>query len=314
MVSSYFLLKIKGINTNSSVNIVIPKGTNVNLVVEPSYSNNSNNNTLNYSNSFNNSNNFQINQNTQSYNPNFSCTVDSNGVPIGTQDFLNFANFSETSNSINQQNNTQNSNSFQNQTNNSQNSTQNFIPMSLSGTVLSIPNSFSVSQSNVIVGAMTISIKDQKSNIIDLQVKSEDLVQDIIDRYKIKSGLKSPFSLKKGSKTLCPRASLQSEGINNGDVIDVVLEMDENTKKKIEECLKKGEIPFIITSSIGSMAFFGKPDIQFKVFKNQYKTKFKNDYIFLYDGNCINDNNETKTIKELGIKPLSKIVAMPKVK
>lgn len=302
--------KLIGINNNTgTVNITIPKGTNVNILLQKdSY----NNVPLNYSNSFNNTNNFQINQNTQLYNPNFSCTVNSNGIPLGTQDFANFADFADftqTSNTINQ-NSFQDS--FQNQTNNSQNATQNIIPTSLSGTIISVPNSFSVSQSNIILGAMTICIKDQKNNLINLQVKSEELVKDIIERYKIKSGSNSNFYLKKGNRTLCPRATLKAEGINNGDEIEAVLEMDEKTKKKIEECLKKGEIPFIITSPFGSMAFFGKPDIQFRVFKNQYKTKFNNDYIFLYDGNSINDNNDTKTIKELGIKPLSKIVAMKK--
>lgn len=171
---------------------------------------------------------------------------------------------------------------------------------------------------------------------MSLQVNQDDLIIDIIQKYKTKLGKQNIESITFYTQEnifLQPNIQLKNTGLQNFSIINAKIEYKQNppmniaseqnsfqsnrqisreesllTKKKIKENLKKGYITFIIfSSSLKPKTYISRPNDYFKLIEDDYKLSNPGkDIIFLYDGKRLTPD---KTLKEQKIKHLCKIVA-----
>ena len=183
------------------------------------------------------------------------------------------------------------------------------IPQELSGTILSISN-FSVSNENIVIGGITLYIKDDKGNTFEVQANRTDLISRVAERYRNVAKIDNEyriFLMKKTGEGLHRKLSLEAQGIGDKDVL-IAKQLDDEMRKKLKDKIKKGLTFFIIDSEFGKEAFYGKGNIHFKIFANKFREKYPGKkFTFRYSGITIND--EMKTIEELGFEQSERIFA-----
>ncbi len=183
------------------------------------------------------------------------------------------------------------------------------IPSELSGTILSVSD-FSLSDSNIIIGGITIYVKDDKGKIFKVQANPNDLIVNIMERYRHVAKINNDyriFLMKETGEGLHRNMSLEAQGIGDKDTI-LAKQLDDEMRKKLKENIKKGLTFFIIDSEFGNEAFYGKGNVMFKMFADKFRAKHPGKkFSFRYSGMVIND--ETKTIEELGFEQSERVFA-----
>ena len=174
------------------------------------------------------------------------------------------------------------------------------LPKELNGTIISIPD-FSLSNTNIIIGGITVYIKDDKGNIFEIQANPKDLIVDVSERYRNVAKINNNyriFLMKESGEGLHRQMSLDAQGIKNKDII-LAKQLNDEMRKKFKEKIKDGLTFFIIDSQFGNEAFYGKGNVNFKIFADKFRKKHPGkQFIFRYSGMIIED--EMKTIEELG--------------
>lgn len=167
------------------------------------------------------------------------------------------------------------------------------------------------------ISNLTIIIKNNNFRDIQLQVTSDILVKDIIEKYKnkLEKNINDDIGLKKGDGSyLPPKKTLCELGIKNMENIFVENEEEyikrkekEEFKKIIKEKLKKGLYTIAIRSSdLKNEYYFVRPNIKFEVLAEEFKAKNPNKKCyFLFQGKKV---DEKRTLEELNIKHLSVII------
>ena len=183
------------------------------------------------------------------------------------------------------------------------------LPKELSGTIISISD-FSLSNTNIIIGGITLNIKDDYGNTFEVQANPKDLIIDVAERFRNVAKInnnKRIFLMKENGEGLHRKMSLEAQGIKNKDVI-IAKQLTDEMRKKLKENIKKGMTFFIIDSEFGNEAFYGKGDVKFKIFADKFKAKYPGkNFIFRYSGMIIKD--EMKTIEELGFEQSERVFA-----
>ena len=183
------------------------------------------------------------------------------------------------------------------------------LPKELNGTVISIPD-FSLSNTNIIIGGITLYIKDDKGNTFEIQANSKDLIIDVAERYRNVAKINNNyriFLMKENGEGLHRKMSLDAQGVKNKDII-LAKQLNDEMRKKFKEKMKEGLTFFIIDSQFGNEAFYGKGNVNFKIFADKFRKKFPGkQFIFRYSGMTIDD--EMKTIEELGFEQSERVFA-----
>ena len=183
------------------------------------------------------------------------------------------------------------------------------FPKELSGTILSISN-FSVSNENIVIGGITLYIKDDKGNTFEVQANRTDLISRVAERYRNVAKIDNEyriFLMKKTGEGLHRKLSLEAQGIGDKDVL-IAKQLDDEMRKKLKDKIKKGLTFFIIDSEFGKEAFYGKGNVHFKIFADKFREKYPGKkFTFRYSGITIND--EMKTIEELGFEQSERVFA-----
>lgn len=183
------------------------------------------------------------------------------------------------------------------------------IPQELSGTILSISN-FSVSNENIVIGGITLYIKDDKGNTFEVQANKTDLISRVAERYRNVAKIDNEyriFLMKKTGEGLHRQLSLEAQGVGDKDVL-IAKQLDDEMRKKLKDKIKKGLTFFIIDSVFGREAFYGKGNVHFKIFADKFREKYPGKkFTFRYSGIPIND--EMKTIEELGFEQSERVFA-----
>ena len=193
---------------------------------------------------------------------------------------------------------------------------------------------------------LTIFIKSEFGTI-QLQVKSSEKVSDVIEKYKCKlqkDNIKNIYFYTEGNLFMDSNIKLEEFNLQNNSKINAKIEFNNNIniinnnntqmaynenirmKKKtylnseisseklselkevIKEKNKQGLLAIVIINPTQKSEFFYvEPDIKFKIVVEKYKEAHpNNEWFFLFNGLIIDSE---KTIKELNIKNLSKILA-----
>ena len=167
-----------------------------------------------------------------------------------------------------------------------------------------------------------IIIKSSELQDMELYVNSNDYVKDVIQKYKTKiqnDKVNIIFKNNEG-KELLPYKTLGDHEIRDMSIIyasnensekgnnELTPQQIEKIKNIMKEKKKQGLITIIIfNTTLGNQFYFVEKNVKFqkvaKLFKEQNPRK---NWFFLFDGLKI---DEEKTLKELGIKMLSKILA-----
>ena len=180
-----------------------------------------------------------------------------------------------------------------------------------------------------------INIKSE-FGLMSLQVNSDDLINDIIQKYKSKLGQQNVEYISFYSQDnifIKPSLQLKNTGLKDNSTIIAKIEYKKNIitketnnnsnfnpnmnlsredaialKKKLKENARKGLITFIILNpSLKPETYFAKPNDRFQVYIDDYKLKNPGkQFYFLYKGLQISPE---QTIKEQKIQNLSKILA-----
>lgn len=181
---------------------------------------------------------------------------------------------------------------------------------------------------------ITIIIKSQIKDI-HIQVKLDDIIKDIIIRYKSKlqnDKINVLAFRNESGKILFPNHKLRDIGIKDMSIIYADLEFEEEENKdqdskindnleyeeisksdledlklKMKKKLKEGLITIQIhNNKLGTQFFFVNPKVKFKVVAEQFNKKNpgKNWY-YLYNGKIVDLDD---TLSKLKIKMLSKIL------
>ena len=183
------------------------------------------------------------------------------------------------------------------------------LPKELSGTIISIPD-FSLSNPNIIIGGITLYVKDDKGNTFEVHANPKELIKDVIERYRYVAKIDNDyriFLMKKSGEGLHRQMSLDAQGVQDKDEI-IAKQLSDEMRKKIKENIKNGLTFFIIDSELGNEAFYGKGDVKFKIFADKFREKHPGKkFIFRYSGMTIND--EMKTIEELGFEQSERVFA-----
>ena len=184
-----------------------------------------------------------------------------------------------------------------------------FIPEEISGTLISISN-FSVSNENIIIGGITLHIKDDNGNIFEVQANPKDLIIDIIERYRKVANIKNNhriFFMKENGEGLHRKMSLEAQGVGDKNII-LAKQLDDKMRQNLKEKIKKGFIYFMIDYESESQAFYGKGNVMFKIFADKFREKYPGEkFSFRYNGDTIQD--EKITIEELGFNQGERIFA-----
>ena len=173
---------------------------------------------------------------------------------------------------------------------------------------------------------ITIIIKNNKLNDITLQVNSDNLIKDVITKYQSKlqnDKIKNIFFKKEDGKYIVPEKKLEEVGIKNNSII--YAEYDEenenlygipeselvNLKKTMKEKLKQGLITIqIINNELGSDFYYVDKNVKFIMLADQFKNKNPGkNWFFIAKGKVIDEKSQEKTLKELGFKMLTKVLA-----
>ncbi len=193
---------------------------------------------------------------------------------------------------------------------------------------------------------MSIFIKSEFGTI-QLQVNSSDKVGDVIEKYKCKlqkDNIKNIYFYTEGNLFMDSNIKLEEFNLQNNSKINAKIEFNNNIniinnnntqmaynenirmKKKtysnseisseklselkevIKEKNKQGLLAIVIINPTQKSEFFYvEPDIKFKIVVEKYKEAHpNNEWFFLFNGLIIDSE---KTLKELNIKNLSKILA-----
>lgn len=183
------------------------------------------------------------------------------------------------------------------------------FPTEISGTILSIPD-FSLSNTNIIIGGITLYFKDDKGNTFEIQANPKDLIIDITERYRHVAKINNNhriFLMKENGEGLHRNMSLEAQGVQDKDII-IAKQLNDEMRKKLKDNIKKGLTLFIIDSQFGNEAYYGKGDVKFKVFADKFREKNPGKkFIFRYSGMVIKD--EMKTIEELGFEQTERVFA-----
>ena len=183
------------------------------------------------------------------------------------------------------------------------------IPTEISGTILSISD-FSISNENIVIGGIKIKIKNDNDEIYEIQVNPKDLIENIAEKYRKMAKINNNhriFLMKEDGDGLHRKMSLDAQGVKDGDII-VVKQLDNETRKKLAEKIKKGLPFFIIDSEFGNEAFYGKGNVMFRTFADKFREKHPGKkFIFRYRGMVIKD--EKKTIEQLGFEQSERVYA-----
>ena len=183
------------------------------------------------------------------------------------------------------------------------------FPLELSGTILSISN-FSVSNENIVIGGITLYIKDDKGNTFEVQANRTDLISRVAERYRNVAKIDNEyriFLMKKTGEGLHRQLSLEAQGIGDKDVL-IAKQLNDEMRKKLKDKIKQGLTFFIIDSEFGKEAFYGKGNVHFKIFADKFREKYPGKkFTFRYSGIPIND--EMKTIEELGFEQSERVFA-----
>ena len=173
---------------------------------------------------------------------------------------------------------------------------------------------------------ITIIIKNNKLNDITLQVNSDNLIKDVITKYQSKlqnDKIKNIFFKKEDGKYIVPDKKLEEVGIKNNSII--YAEYDEenenlfgipesdlkNLKKTMKEKYKQGLIAIqIINTELGSDFYYVDKNVKFIMLADQFKDKNPGKkWFFIAEGKVIDEQSQEKTLKELGFKMLTKVLA-----
>ena len=183
------------------------------------------------------------------------------------------------------------------------------LPTELNGTIISIPD-FSLSNTNIVIGGITLYIKDDKGNTFEIQANPKDLVIDIMERYRNVAKINNNyriFFMKQNGEGLHRQMSLDAQDVKNKDIINAK-QLSDEMRKKLKENIKNGLTFFIIDSQFGNEAFYGKGKIRFKIFADKFREKYPGKkFIYRYSGMIIKD--EMKTIEELGFEQSERVFA-----
>ena len=183
------------------------------------------------------------------------------------------------------------------------------IPSELSGTILSITD-FNLSDTNIIIGGITIYVKDDKGNKFEIHANPTDLIINITERYRHVAKINNDyriFLMKETGEGLHRNMSLEAQEVGDKDTI-IAKQLDDEMRKKLKENIKKGLTFFIIDSEFGNEAFYGKGNVMFKIFADKFRGKHPGKkFSFRYSGMVIKD--ETKTIEELGFEQSERVFA-----
>lgn len=183
------------------------------------------------------------------------------------------------------------------------------IPSELGGTIISISN-FSVSNENIVIGGITLYIKDDKGNTFEVQANKTDLITKVAERYRNVAKIDNEyriFLMKQTGEGLHRHLSLEAQGIGDKDVL-IAKQLDDEMRKKLKDKIKNGLTFFIIDSDFGKEAFYGKGKVHFKMFADKFREKYPGKkFTFRYSGITIND--EMKTIEELGFEQSERVFA-----
>lgn len=183
-----------------------------------------------------------------------------------------------------------------------------------------VPKNLSSSQNfqNYRNKQITIFINNKKQKIIKLFVNSDDLIEDIIIKYKNKlqnDKIKNIYFKTENGKYIFPEKKLEETGITNNSTIyaeydedDLSKEQLEKLKNTIKEKYKQGIITLqIYKVDLGTEFYYVDKNVKFKVVADQFRKKNPGKkFYFVVHGLVI---DEQKTLKELNIKMLSKILA-----
>ena len=170
---------------------------------------------------------------------------------------------------------------------------------------------------------LSIIIKNHKKyQDITLLVKSDDNIQDIIDKYKAKlqNGNIIDISFQKeDGKYISPLSTIKLSGIKDMEKINAIICENENNQEcskkekqdlidKMKMKMKEGLIPIIIYNpELGNESFFVNPKLKFQSVATQFCNKYPGkNFFFLFGGQQI---SQEKTIEELKLEILSKILA-----
>ena len=173
---------------------------------------------------------------------------------------------------------------------------------------------------------ITIIIKNPKLSDIRLQVNSDNLNKEVIAKYQNKlqnDKIKNIDFKKEDGKLFLPDKKLEEVGIKNNSIIladiddgsenfyGIPKEQLDNLKATMKEKYKQGIITLQIQNSqLGTDYFYVDKSVKFRVVAEQFKTKYPGKkWFFVFNGLSIDEQSQEKTLKELHMKMLSKILA-----
>ena len=169
---------------------------------------------------------------------------------------------------------------------------------------------------------LKIIIKNKNYRDIQLLVNSDDIIKDIIEKYKSKLQNDKLIDIefqKQDGKFISPNLTIKSSGIKEMEIINAVIcEIDNNNNipqknkeelmAKIKQGIERGLIPIMICNpELGNEAFIVDPKVKFKIVATQYSNKHEGKaFFYLFGGQQI---SREKTLEELEITKFSKILA-----
>ena len=173
---------------------------------------------------------------------------------------------------------------------------------------------------------ITIIIKNPKLSDIRLQVNSDNLIKDVITKYQSKlqnDKIKNIDFKKEDGKLFLPDKKLEEVGIKNNSIIladiddgsenfyGIPKEQLDNLKATMKEKLKQGLITIqIINNELGSDFYYVDKNVKFIMLADQFKNKNPGkNWFFIAKGKVIDEKSQEKTLKELGFKMLTKVLA-----
>ena len=182
---------------------------------------------------------------------------------------------------------------------------------------------------------LLIIIKNKNYKDIQLQVKFDDYIKDVIEKYKTKlkhDKINNIVFLNEYGKYFFPDQKLYEVGISNMSTIYAEFEEERDEKKEkdkenvknengltisqhrkeklkkiMKQKLEEGLITIqIYNSSLGTDFYFVNPKVKFQVVAEEFYNKYPGrNWYFIFDGKIISTG---ETLEKLNIKMLSKIL------